>query len=441
MMRRWRPSASGIVLLLLCVMYFITYVDRVNVATAAGAFKADLHLSNIELGFVFSAFAYPYLVFQLIGGWCADRFGTRWTLTGCGIVWAGATIMTGLAGGLVSLLAARLLPGLGEGATFPTATKAMSNWLPKERAGFAQGITHASSRLGNAVTPPLVAALTIAITWRGSFIVIGIVSMIWAIIWGLYSRDDPHQHWGTTVAERAALPLARVAAPGVLVPWWALARRMAPVTFVYFCYAWTLWTYLSWLPQFMKHEFGLNLKDSALLSSLIFGAGVAGDALGGYVSDAVLRRTGSLVQARRDQVVFGMLASLVCSAPLLFVHGGTLVTVMLAAAFFFAEFTIAPMWAIPMDITPRFAGTASGLMNIGTALAAIISPPIFGWVIDATGNWTLPFVGTMALMAMGCVMAFWMHPEAAFDDPVPLAKPKVKTGGLGGAARPTQFLP
>jgi MFS family permease len=321
--------------------------------------------------------------------------------------------MTGLATGLASLLVARVLLGVGEGATFPTATKAMSLWLPANRVGFGQGITHASARIGNAVTPPLVTALMIATSWRWSFILIGIVSMAWALVWAMYARDNPHLHPGVTPAERALLPRkTRVTKPAV--PWWRLVRRMAPVTFVYFCYAWTLWTYLSWIPQFMLHAFGLNLKDSALLASLIFGAGVVGDALGGVVSDAILRRTGSLKRARRDLVVFGMGASMLCSIPLLFTHDATTATLLLASAFFFAEFTIAPMWAIPVDIAPEFAGTASGLMNTGTAIAAIISPLVFGAVIDATGRWTLPYAGTLALMGAGCIAAFWMHPEKRF---------------------------
>ena len=422
---RHRLSASGKVLLLLCVMYFITYMDRVNVATAGGAFKSELHLSNTQLGLVFSMFAYPYLIFQIIGGWCADRFGARIVLTLCGVVWAGATIMTGLATGLYSLLFARLLLGVGEGATFPTATKAMARWLPANRVGFGQGITHASARIGNAVTPPLVTALMAATSWRGAFILIGIVSMAWALVWGLYSRDDPHLHPDMSAAERALLP-PRPRARQQDVPWLRLCRRMAPVTFVYFCYAWTLWTYLSWVPQFMLHAFGLNLKDSALLASAIFGAGVAGDALGGVVSDSILRRTGSLRRARRDQVAFGMRASMLCSIPLLFTHDATTATLLLGSAFFFAEFTIAPMWAIPVDIAPEYAGTASGLMNTGTAIAAIISPLVFGAVIDATGNWSLPYIGTLALMGAGCIAAFWMHPEDRFAAaPAPVLEPRI----------------
>ena len=97
--------ATNVVLMLLCLMYFITYLDRVNVSTAAAGFAKDFNLSKTEIGFVFSAFAYPYLIFQIIGGWVSDRFGAKRTLIACGLIWAGATVLTGMAGGLVSLYA------------------------------------------------------------------------------------------------------------------------------------------------------------------------------------------------------------------------------------------------------------------------------------------------------------------------------------------------
>jgi len=420
-----RVSASGNVLLLLCAMYFITYMDRVNVSTAAGAFKSELGLSNTQLGLAFSAFAYPYLACQVVGGWVSDRFGARRTLTACGLIWAGATILTGFVGGLWSLILARMLLGLGEGATFPTATRAMSSWLPGGKSGWAQGITHAAARLGNAITPPFVVLLISAVSWRGSFVVMGLVSLVWVAVWAWYYRDDPLTHPGVGPADIARLPPPRPAAASrAPTPWRPLLRRMAPVTFVYFCYGWTLWTFLTWVPQFMLHAYNLNLKDSALFASLVFAGGVAGDALGGWVSDALLRRTGSLIRARRDLVILGMVGSFVCSAPVLFVTDPALAALSLGGAFFFAELTIGPMWAIPMDIAPAYSGTASGLMNSGSALAAILSPLVFGVVIDATGDWSLPFYGTMALLAAGTAAALWMRPDQTFAADAAAARSK-----------------
>ena len=412
MARRW--SARSNVLLLLCVMYFLTYIDRVNISTAANAFKKELGLSNTEVGLLFSMFGYPYLVFQVVGGWFADRFGPRWTLTVCGVVWAGATVLTGFAGGFASMAVARLLLGLGEGATFPVATRAMSDWLPGGKSGWAQGITHASARLGNAITPPLIAFLIVAISWRGSFYVVGIASFAFAIAWGWYYRDDPRAHRGVSAAEAEGMPPRRTAVQRAPIPWGQLTRRMAPVIFTYFCYGWTLWTFLSWVPQFMQHAYDLNLKNSALFSSVVFFGGVLGDALGGLVSDFILKKTGSLQHARRDMVVAGFVLSLLCSLPILFTRDATVAALALGGAFFFAEMTIGPMWSTPMDIAPQMSGTASGLMNCGSALAAILSPTVFGFVIDRTGNWPLPFVGTIVLLATGAIGAFFMHPERPF---------------------------
>ena len=409
-----RRSASTNVLLLLCAMYFITYIDRVNVSSAAEPLRSELGLSNTQLGLAFSAFGYPYLLFQVAGGWLGDRFGARWTLTISGALWAFSTMLTGAVGGLMSLLAIRVLLGLGEGATFPLATKAMSNWLPGGKSGWAQGITHACARLGTAITPPLVFLLIAYVGWRGSFVAVGALSFAWVALWCWYFRDDPRTHPGMTDADLARLPPAKP--PGhAPVPWRPLVRRMGPVIFVYFCYGWTLWTFLSWVPQFMLHNYHLNLKNSSLFSSLVFFGGVIGDGLGGFVSDWLLRRTGSLTVARRNLVVFGMAGSLLCSIPILFTGDATIAALCLSGTFFFSELTIGPMWAIPMDIAPSNAGTASGLMNTGSALAAILSPLVFGIVIDQTGNWTLPFLGTMALMLVGLLAAFAMRPDNRFS--------------------------
>src|ERR1700754_2805457 len=116
-----RFKGTHVVLARLCAMYFITYVDRVNIGTAASEIQKELALSNTQLGFVFSAFAYPYLLFQVIGGWVGDRFGARIALTVAGVIWSAGTVMTGLAGSFASLVFARLVLGFGEGATFPVA--------------------------------------------------------------------------------------------------------------------------------------------------------------------------------------------------------------------------------------------------------------------------------------------------------------------------------
>jgi MFS transporter, ACS family, glucarate transporter len=407
--------ATSIVLVMLCVMYFITYLDRVNVSTAAAGFGREFGLNKTEIGLVFSAFAYPYLVFQIIGGWVSDRFGARRTLLVCGLLWAAATLLTGMAGGLVTLLAARLLLGLGEGATFPAATSAMSRWVPRARRGFAQGVTHAFSRIGNAVAPAAVVAIMAVHGWRESFYLCAALSLLWVAVWALVYTEHPKDHPRITQAELDALPAPKQ--KPAHVPWGPLFRRMLPVTAVYFCYGWTLWLFLSWIPQYFLHSYALDLKQSAVFASAVFFAGVLGDTLGGMITDRIHARTGSLKRARCWMVAICMLLTLLSLFPLLvFAHDLTLSVACLAAGFFFAEMTIGPMWAVPMDIAPDYSGTASGMMNSGSALAAILSPVISGYVIDRFGDWQLPFIGSMVLMGVGVVLAFRMQPDSRFTD-------------------------
>jgi MFS family permease len=280
-------SVSNTVLLIICLMYLILYVDRVNISTAALLIKADLNLTNTQLGLAFSAFAYPYALFQLIGGYFGDRFGPRLTLCVSSLIVCVATASTGAVGGLASLFAARLALGIGEGATFPTATRAMTVWTPERNWGFAQGITHSFARIGNAVTPPLIAILIGLVSWRGTFMILAVLSVVWVLVWMWYFRDVPAAP-PLTAEELATLPARSRRGASEPVPWLRLFRRMLPVTGVDFCYGWTLWLFLSWIPSFFYQNYQRDLMVSALYSSGVFFAGVIGDTLGGVVSDRIL---------------------------------------------------------------------------------------------------------------------------------------------------------
>ncbi len=409
-----RPRATNVVLLLMCLMYFITYLDRVNVSSAAAGFSKEFVLNKTEIGLVFSAFAYPYLAFQIFGGWISDRFGARRTLIVSGAIWAGATVLTGMAGGLASMLVARLLLGFGEGAAFPAATTAMSRWVPKSQRGYAQGITHAAARIGNAAAPAAIVLIMARYGWRESFYVCAGISFAWVAIWALTFSEFPKDHPRVTAQELASLSPPTINARHV--PWRRLLVRMAPVTMVYFCYGWTLWLFLSWIPQYFLHSQSLDLMRSTLFASCVFLAGVIGDTLGGVVTDKILKHSGNLRRARSAMVSVCLFLSMLSLIPLMFTHSLNVSVLFLSAGFFFSELTIGPMWATPMDIAPEHCGTASGIMNSGSALAAIISPVASGFIIDRTGNWQLPFVGSMVLMGVGVLLAYRMRPDSRFEE-------------------------
>jgi MFS family permease len=413
--RLGKLSTPAAVLALLCAMYFLYFVDRVSISTAAPLIKADLGISNTELGLAFSAFAIPYAVFQLIGGWIGDSLGERLTLALCCGLVAASTALTGAVGGFASLFAARLALGFGEGAGFPTATRAMTSWTPRHRWGFAQGIVHSFSRIGNAVTPPLMAGLLAFSSWRGTFAILGAASLLWLVAWAWFFRDDPREHPTITPAELATLPV-RVGRGSRPVPWLRLARHVLPVTAVDFCYGWTLWLFLSWVPAFFFENYHLNLQASAMFTSGVMFAGVIGDTTGGVVTDRLLQRSGSLILARRSVIIVGFLGALVFLLPVVLIHNVTVAAVCLSFAFFFAELIVAPIWSVPMDIAPRYAGTASGMMNFGFGLAGLISPSSFGYLVDRTGSWVVPFIFSIVLLLVGAVLASRLRPDRPFLD-------------------------
>lgn len=415
---KWRVSRLSIptiVVMLLCVLYFSAYVDRVNISTTASLIRKEFSLSNAEMGLVFSAFSYPYVLFMVFGGWLGDRFGARRVLAVCVTVAAIATFATSLVQGVVGLFLCRLLLGFGESVMFPTATRAMQVWLPPNRYGFAQGITHSFSRLGNAVTPPMVAFLVALWGWRGSFAVMGVVTVLWVGFWLCYYHDDPRAHPRIREEDLAGLPPRREQT-AKRTPWLPLARRMMPVTFTYFCYGWSAWVYLNWLPSFFLEGHGFNLQKSAFFAAGVFLAGVVGDTVGGVLSDAICERTGNVKIGRLAVLWVGMLGSAACLATMMFLHDVTHIAVALAAGFFFLELVIAPAWAVPMDIAPQYAGTASAMMNIGFAVAGVLSSLTFGIILDLTGSWYLPFLCSIGLMVAGTSTSLLMHPERPFVD-------------------------
>ncbi|MFD1557527.1 MFS transporter [Paraburkholderia silviterrae] len=410
---------STIVLCMLCLAYLITYIDRVNLSTAAPVIKVAFQLSNTQLGFIFACFGYSYTAFQIVGGWMADKYGARKTLFLFGAIWSISTFMTGLVGGFVSLGLARLMLGIGEGATFPAATRAIRQWIPASRWGFAQGLTHAASRFGTGIAPPLVVALMAMGSWREPFYVLGVLSITWSVAWVVLYRDGTPIKSDTTGTESMTPGASR--SNGKMNPkaWRNLIFKMLPVAALYFCYAWCIWMYLSWIPSMMKEAFSLNLETAAAYSAGVLMAGVAGDLIGGLLTDRLYRKSRNLAFARKALIVFSMLGSAACLSGLMFFRGVNSAALCLAIGLFLLELTVAPAWSLPMDIAPESSGTASGIMNAGGGIAGIISPFLFGFVLDETKSWMVPFYITIGILLVGALITLRLKLTSAQQQPLP----------------------
>ena len=398
-------------LVLVVVMHFILFVDRVNLAAAASVMQQDLGLSNIALGIAFSAFNYAYAPFQLIGGWFADRFGARRTLTACGLTWSITTIVTGAVTGLVSLFAVRLVLGMGEGATLPAVTRALSKWTSLAAPGAG-------------AWAPIVALLITWFSWRFSFVALGVVSAFWAAAWWWFFHEDPRQHPRITRAELAALPAADPAGRigSGPVPWRRLVPRVAPLMIVYFCQGWTGWLFVTWMPSLLQKNYGLDLKKSSFLYAAMLFCAMIAELLGGVVTDYLLRRTENLQIARSRMIAVSWVLVVAGLVPAILIHDAVVGLTGFTVALFFLGFAIAPLWTATMDIAPNYAGSSSALMNAAGAVAGILSPVAFGWLLERTGSWTTPFAFSVGLLLFAIVMTWRIRPDRPIEAVPSLAR-------------------
>jgi sugar phosphate permease len=422
-----RPShVRWMVLLLLCLMYLITYLDRVSIASTAPLISQEYGFSKITMGVIFSAFIWSYAIFQVPGGWLGDRFGPRKVLTAIMTYRTVIAAVTTGALGFSSFWAVRFLLGVGEAGAFPTATRAMQMWFPRQERGFVQGISHAASRLGAAVCPPLAVAIMVHYGWRMVFYAIGFVSLAWSVLFIIIYRNSPEEHKGVSLGELARIRGVSESSASKqanaqkrpAVPWKILLKHpnMWALMCAYFTYLYCLWIFLSWLPSYLVSYRGFTLLKMGFYASLPLGAGVLGDAVGGWLTDFLLVKTGHVKFARRAVAIMGMLGCGIFILPAAFTTNPTTAVYCLTGAMFFLETIIGPSWAVPMDIGGEYSGTVSGMMNMGGQIGGALSPTVFGFLV-ARGSWIAPFVVAACLLFVGAgIWAFWIDPEVSVID-------------------------
>jgi sugar phosphate permease len=414
------------ILLLISLMYLITYLDRVNISTTAPVISKEFGFDKITMGVIFSAFVWAYAMFQVPGGWLGDRFGARNVLTIIVGYWSIMTAATAAATGATSFIAIRFLFGIGEAGAFPGATRAMQLWYPRHERGFVQGITHSASRLGAAIAPPIVVLIITTLGWRSVFYISGAVGIVWSVLWYVAYRNLPEEHGLVNAAElkhiRETDENGNVNQPNIAkkpsVPWGTLLRspNMWAIMCAYFTYVYCLWIFLSWLPSYLVEFRHFTLLKVGLLASLPLWAGVVGDTVGGLATDWLLANTGNIKLARRAVAIVGMLGCAIFIVPAAITENAYTAVYCLTVSMFFLECTIGPSWAVPMDMGGEHSGTVSGMMNMAGNIGGALSPIVFG-VLVQFGSWQAPFIVAASLLVLGsAIWAFWLDPSVSVVD-------------------------
>jgi sugar phosphate permease len=425
-----RPTrARRVVLALIIGAYVITYMDRVNISSAMPVMQRDLGLSIVTVGWIFSSFRWGYALFQIPGGWFGDRIGPRRALTFVVCWWSLFTSFTALAWSAVTIGICRFLFGVGEAGAFPIATRSLSRWTPPEERAFSQGLPHAASRVGAALTPALVVLIMINFGWRTSFFLFGMLGLAWSATWYWYYRDKPSEHPGVNSAELQIIRRSECPANGHrhAVSWRAILTNPTVwvLSAIYFCYGYSIDIYLDWFPKYLYDSRGLDLKKMGFYASLPFLAGAAGDLLGGWFSDHWATRTGNLKAARRGVAATGFLIAAGFMLPATFTsHTGTSILCSCVAVFGL-ELTVGVSWAIPLDIGGDHAGSVASIMNTFGNLGSAISPALLGYLVRLYG-WNVPFVVSSILCIVAVLFCGKLDPTCTVALGKPL-EPEVAT--------------
>jgi len=416
------PSKTRwMVLLLISLMYMITYMDRTGISIAAPAMAKEFGLNQTAIGIVFSVFLWAYALGQIPLGWLADRLGPRLVLLIIVPFWSLMTATTAIAGGVASLIVIRFVFGLAEAGGFPAATRAMQLWFPKAERGIVHGVTHSFSRFAVAIVPFLAVSIMVAFGWRWIFYIFGVAGLLWSAAFYLLYRNLPEEHPKVNRHElahiRACDPDGAIKPVDLhpqLAPPWKIIFRSANMWYIaagYCCFYYGTYFFMTWFPTYLLEYRHLSLKAVGTLGSLPLVAGMVGDIVGGTLTDAVYRKTGKLKFARRIVAAPAMLASGGCLIPAALAHSAWAAILCLTASLFFLELVIGPAWAVPMDVGGEYSGTVSGVMNMAGSLAASLSPIIFGALVQR-GFWVTPFFISAGVLLTGALIwAFLIDPE------------------------------
>lgn len=407
-------------LTLFCLMYLISYLDRGIISVAQPEIRAQFGLSLSDMGLVLAAFTWAYALGQVPAGWLGDRFGPRNVLTAL-LAWtSAAAFMTGAATGMVSLFSARLFLGIGEAGAFPVASRGMQLWFAPSERGRIQGITHFFSRFAVAITPLVAGAIMLAFGWRAIFYILGVAGGAWTILFFAVYKNAPEEHPGVNRAELAQIrgvnPDGSITRPSTArqsVPWATICRssNMWYIALGYCCFFFGTNFYLTWYPTYLREYRHLTLQALGIIGSLPLLAGMLGDVVGGYLSDLLLTRTGDATLARRAVAAPGFVLAGVFVIPAAMTESAGISILCLAVSFFFLEFVIGPAWAVPMDVGGPFSGTVTGVMVMAGALAASLTPLVYGGLFDR-GFWVAPFFVSAGVMFAGAVIwTFLIEPE------------------------------
>jgi MFS family permease len=392
---------------LLALGAVVAFVDRTSIssALAVGDFKLHFNLTDLDRGAINSAFFWSYALLQVPMGWVVDRYGVKTPYTICFFIWCLASAATGAMTALWGLILMRLLVGAAEAVVVPASYRWIRSNFRDDQSGLAVGIYMLGTKLGPAIGAPLAAWLITSYDWRLMFVITGLAGLLWLIPWTMLV-DKSAPAGDTKAKKKSAIPIQDILASPLV--WGTLI--------INFCYNYFTFYCMTWMPAYLVEERGLSLSKMGLYSFFSF-AGIAIVALAsGWIADVIIKRGGDPVWTRKWFVVGGF--AIACTEVLgamtndvnvaLFWNVVSLSGLGLATANHLAlcRLTLIPAPAV---------GLVTGVQNISTSLAGIVTPLLSGWLLQISGgDYSLPMqVIFVFLLIGGATVFFLLRPEWA----------------------------
>jgi ACS family glucarate transporter-like MFS transporter len=403
------------------VIAAIAFLDRVNISIAGQSILREFGLTNLQLGWVFSAFVAGYALFQAPGGRLADLYGPRKVIAWGTVWWGLFTVLTalvpaGFPGALATLLAVRFLFGLGEAVLFPASNRLVASWIPTQERGVANGLIFAGVGAGSGLAPPFITYILLHYGWRLSFWISAGVGLAGGAIWLWLARDKPEEHPWTTPAEIAHIRAgltdgAAVPEPKKALPWMAIlgSKNVLAITLSYFTYGYAAYIFFTWFFIYLNTVRGLDLKSSSFYATLPFLAMATCSPVGGWISDRMTRR-----YAKRIGRCGTAAASMALCA--IFIALGTqaqdarIASIVLAGGAGALYLSQSAFWSVTADLGGPAAGSVSGVMNMGNQIGGAVTASLTPLLANHFG-WTTSFMVAACLCGMGALAWMFVAPE------------------------------
>jgi len=370
----------------------VAYIDRVLLSFATPAIIKELGLDGAVAGLLLSAFFWSYALMQLPAGWLIDRYGTRSVLAVGYFLWSASCVATGWASSLATFIACRLGLGIGESPLYPSGYRIVSTEFSERHRGLASAIYSEGAKLGPAIGAPLAAGLIVAFGWRDMFIIVGLVSMIWLLVWLIVAPRKEH----------GAHPLKTKFASN---DWWELLKRREiwGISFGYFGYLYVFYVYITWMPGYLVLTRGFTILHAGIYASLPFVLQFVFGLFGGWCADHLIYRGVSATVVRKGVIGLGLILGM-CIVPAAFAATGESAALWFAVSLTGLGLAVPNMLAVPSAIAPRGRGGVVGaIQNTAGNFGGVLAPIVTGALYSATQSFTSALVAAGVML---CVSAF-----------------------------------